>query len=143
MKRRVRLHDLGNGNSWASALPRAVYLRGWGSYFGFCETPSVFRRLDEWIRRRLRSLVWKQWKRGRRRYAQLVRRGVGHDLAAKTAGSAHGPWRIASSLALHLALPAQLFAALGLPRLHAPCPLNLPNRRVRTRMHGGVGGAGS
>ena len=121
-KQRVReLTARSRGRALRDVIERlAVYLRGWGSYFGFCETPSVFRRLDEWIRRRLRSLVWKQWKRGRRRYAQLVRRGVGHDLAAKTAGSAHGPWRIASSLALHLALPAQLFAALGLPRLHAP-----------------------
>src|SRR5439155_4018403 len=77
-------------------------------YFGFCETPSVLRHLDQWIRRRLRSLVWKQWQRGRRRYAALVARGVGRDLAAQTAGSAHGPWRVAVSPALHLALPTTL-----------------------------------
>ena len=41
------------------------YLTGWRGYFGFCQTPSVLRKLEEWLRRRLRSVVWKQWKRGR------------------------------------------------------------------------------
>jgi RNA-directed DNA polymerase len=80
------------------------YLIGWRGYFGFCETPSVLRSLDQWIRRRLRSVVWKQWKRGRTRFAELRRRGVAHDLAAQTAGSAHGPWRISNSPALAIAL---------------------------------------
>jgi len=80
------------------------YLIGWRGYFGFCETPSVLRALDQWIRRRLRSIVWKQWKRGKTRYAELRRRGVGGDLAAQTAGSAHGPWRISNSPALAIAL---------------------------------------
>ena len=79
------------------------YLVGWRGYFGFCETPSVLRTLDRWIRRRLRSVVWKQWKRGKTRYAGLRRRGVGVDLAAQTAGSAHGPWRISNSPALAIA----------------------------------------
>jgi RNA-directed DNA polymerase len=85
------------------------YLVGWRGYFGFCETPSVLRSLDQWIRRRLRSIVWKQWKRGRTRYAELRRRGVGRDLAAQTAGSAHGPWRISNSPALAIALPNDHF----------------------------------
>src|SRR5208283_3965428 len=42
----------------------ASYLRGWQGYFGFCETPSVLQALDQWIRRRLRSVIWKQWKCG-------------------------------------------------------------------------------
>ena len=80
------------------------YLIGWRGYFGFCETPSVLRSLDQWIRRRLRSVVWKQWRRGRTRFAELRRRGVAYDLAAQTAGSAHGPWRISNSPALAIAL---------------------------------------
>jgi RNA-directed DNA polymerase len=95
----------------------ASYLRGWKSYFGFCQTPSVLGRLDQWIRRRLRSIVWKQWKRGRIRYRNLRQRGVGSNLAARTAGSAHGPWRIADSPALHIALPNAYFDSLALPRL--------------------------
>jgi RNA-directed DNA polymerase len=119
-KQRVRgLSSRTQGRALREVVQRlAPYLRGWRGYFGFCETPSVLRDLDQWIRRRLRSLVWKQWKRGRRRFAELVARGVGRNLAAQTAGSAHGPWQLAVSPALHLALPNTLFVALGLPQLH-------------------------
>jgi RNA-directed DNA polymerase len=97
----------------------ADYLRGWKGYFGFCETPSVLKALDHWIRRRLRSVIWKQWKRGRVRFGKLCALGVNKNLAAKTAGSAHGPWHLANSHALHYALPIAYFDALGLPRLFA------------------------
>lgn len=93
------------------------YLRGWIGYFGKCQTPSVLQSLEEWVRRRLRSVIWKQWKRGKVRFAELTKRGVGKDLAAKTAGSAHGPWRLANSPALAIALPNVYFASLGLPKL--------------------------
>jgi RNA-directed DNA polymerase len=93
------------------------YLVGWRGYFGFCQTPSVLRTLDQWIRRRLRAIVWKQWKRGRTRYAELRRRGVGRDLAACTAGSPHGPWRLANSPALTIALSNAVLLASGLPSL--------------------------
>jgi RNA-directed DNA polymerase len=91
-----------------------TYLRGWLGYFGDCQTPSVLQRLESWLRRRLRSVVWKQWKRGRTRFKELRKRGVSKDLAAQTAGSAHGPWRIANSPALALALPNTYFDSLGL-----------------------------
>ena len=97
------------------------YLTGWRGYFGFCETPSVLRRLDQWIRRRLRAYVWRQWKRGRTRFAALRRLGIGKSLAARTAGSAHGPWRLAHSPALAMAMPNTFFHHhLGLPSLCAP-----------------------
>src|SRR5215472_8849955 len=94
-----------------------TYLRGWLGYFGACQTPSVLRDLEAWLRRRLRSVVWKQWKRGRTRFRELRKRGVGKDLAATTAGSAHGPWRLANSPALNIALPNSYFAKLGLPSM--------------------------
>ncbi len=93
------------------------YLRGWIGYFGKCETPSVLLDLEKWFRRRLRSAMWKQWKRGSVRFAELTARGVNVDLAAQTAGSAHGPWRLAASPALSLALPNAYFDSLGIPRL--------------------------
>lgn len=96
-----------------------VYLRGWQEYFGFCQTPSVLQSFDEWVRHRLRTVAWKQCKRGRTRFGELRRRGVGKDLAAQTAGSAHGPWRLANSPAVHIALPNAYFESLGLPRLAA------------------------
>jgi RNA-directed DNA polymerase len=95
----------------------AAYLRGRKSYFGYCQTPSLLKTLDEWIRRRLRSMIWKQWKRGSTRYGKLRQRGVGTALAAQTAGSPHGPWRVANSPALSIAFPLAYFDSLGLPRL--------------------------
>jgi RNA-directed DNA polymerase len=95
----------------------ARFLRGWIGYFGNCETPSVLRSLEEWTRRRLRSAIWKQWKRGAKRFAELQKRGVGKELAAKTAGSAHGPWQLANSPALAIALPTAYFGSLGIPSL--------------------------
>ena len=107
-----------NGRSEAQMVKDLTrYLAGWGGYYGHCETPSVLERLDSWIRRRLRSVEWKQWKRGPTRYKELRRRGVSRDLAACTAGSSHGPWRIARSPALNQALPNKHFGSLGLPTL--------------------------
>src|SRR5215468_9629871 len=91
-----------------------AYLRGWKSYFGFCQTPKPLRELDGWIRHRLRSMIWRQWKRGRVRYRELVRLGVGAQLAAQTAGSSDGPWHLADSPALKYALPNAYFDSLGL-----------------------------
>ena len=96
------------------------YLAGWWGYFGFCETLSVLHRLDQWVRRRLRAIVWRQWKRGRTRFAALRRLGVGKQLAAKTAGSAHGPWRLSNSPALSYALPTAFFDRLGLASVASP-----------------------
>lgn len=92
------------------------YLKGWLGYFGFTETRSVFKELDSWIRRRLRSYIWKQW--GRRGYKELRKRGVSMTLAWNTAKSAHGPWRLSRSPALTIALGFQYFTDLGLPHLY-------------------------
>src|SRR6202051_3485932 len=97
-----------------------TYLRGWLGYFDDCQTPSVLQTLESWLRRRLRSVVWKQWKQGRTRFRELRKRRVGKDLAAQTAGSPHGPWRIANSPALAIALPNAYFARLGLPPMVVP-----------------------
>ena len=93
------------------------YLRGWIGYFGKCQTPSVLEDLEKWFRRRLRSAIWKQWKRGSVRFDELWKRGVDKSLAAKTAGSAHGPWHLANSKGLAFALPNAYFDSLGIPRL--------------------------
>jgi RNA-directed DNA polymerase len=98
----------------------SVYLIGWRGYFGFCQTPSVLRKLDEWLRRRLRAIAWKQWKYGPARFVELRRRGVGRNLAAQTAGNPHGPWRLANSPALTIALPNSFFSSLGLASVAAP-----------------------
>jgi len=138
-KQRVaELTDRNQGRALGEVIERlALYLRGWRGYFGFCETPSVLRDLDSRIGHQLRSLVWKKWKRGRRRFAELVRRGVSRALAAQTAGSAHSPWRLAKNTLRCPLLTLQLSDHHD-SMFHLP--LNLPNRRVRTRTHRGVGG---
>lgn len=95
----------------------AVYLKGWKGYFAYSETPTVLERLDKWIRRRIRCFIWKQWKTGHRRYAEMRRRDVGEKLAAQTAGSNQGPWHMSMSPGLSIAMPDAYFDALGLPRL--------------------------
>ena len=94
-----------------------AYLVGWLGYFGYCQTPTVLRALEQWIRRRLRAVAWMQWRHGWNRFDQLSKRGVPRRLAAQTASSAHGPWRIAASPALNIALSNTALAALGLPTL--------------------------
>jgi RNA-directed DNA polymerase len=118
-KERVReITHKSRGNSMKTVMEElAQYLRGWRGYFGFCETPSVLKRLESWVRRRVRCAFWRQWKTGRKRYAELVKRGVNGELAAKTAGSRCGPWHVSQSPALGMALSNADLVGLGLPSL--------------------------
>jgi len=118
-KERVReITHKSRGRSMEKVMEElAQYVRGWRGYFGFCETPSVLRRLDGWIRRRVRCAFWRQWKTGRKRFAELVRRGVSREVAANTAGSRRGPWRVSQSAALDRALSNAYLSSLGLPSL--------------------------
>jgi RNA-directed DNA polymerase len=100
-----------------TAKELANYLRGWKGYFGFCQTPSVLKELDAWVRRRLRSLIWKQWKGTAARYRNLHKAGVAAKVAGSTAASSRGSWWLANSPAVTHALPNSFFDALGIPRL--------------------------
>ena len=95
----------------------APYMRGWRSYFGFCETPEVLVNLTRWVRLRLRAARWRQWKTARRRRAALRNLGVRGPLASHTAGSGRGPWYLARSKALSVGLSNAYFKSLGLPSL--------------------------
>jgi RNA-directed DNA polymerase len=115
------------------------YLKGWRQYYSICEVTSEFEALEGWLRRRLRSLLWTRWKTPEKRYKELTKRGVAASLAGCTAGSSKGNWRISASRALSYALPNRYFDSLGLPRIYSGST-QPPNRRVRTRTHGGVAG---
>src|SRR5215813_3911184 len=95
----------------------APYMRGWRSYFGFCETPEVLIGLTRWVRLRLRAALWRQWKTPRRRRAALLALGVHPRLASNTAGSGLGPWYLAKAKALSVGLSNAYFKSLGLPSL--------------------------
>ena len=94
------------------------YLRGWRGYFGFCQTPRVLTNLEAWIRRRLRSYLWRQWQNGPNRFDELRRRGVPKFNAAVAAGSPTGFWRMSGHPAVQQALRNHYFDSLGLPRLY-------------------------
>jgi group II intron reverse transcriptase/maturase len=93
-----------------------TYLVGWLGYYRLANTPSVFADLDEWIRRRLRQLIWKRWKRGRTRYRELVALGVPKWQAQAGAGG-KSPWRMAHSPVIHLALSNAYWRKAGLVSL--------------------------
>src|SRR6202047_1156653 len=116
------------------------YLVGWRGYSGFCQPPRVLTNLEAWIRRRLRSYLWRQWQNGPNRFKELRRRGVPKFNAAVAAGSPTGFWRMSGHPALQQAPPNPYFASLGLPRLHVVAQA-YPGRTavVRTRMPGGGG----
>ena len=99
----------------------APYMRGWRSYFGFCETPEALVYLTRWVRLRLRAALWRQWKTPRRRRAALLALGVGPQLASNTAGSGRGPWYLARAKALSVGLSNAHFKSLGLPTLTDGC----------------------
>ena len=95
----------------------APYMRGWRGYFGFCETPEVLIYLTRWVRLRLRTALWRQWKTRRRRRAALLELGIRPRLASNTASSRLGPWYIARAKALSVGLSNAYFKSLGLPSL--------------------------
>ena len=97
----------------------ASYLVGWRGYFRHAETPGVFDALDGWIRRRLRLLQLKQWKRGTTAFRELRARGVSEHVAAMAARFTQNWWAAAAHHALHLAFPTSFYDRKGLPRLAA------------------------
>jgi RNA-directed DNA polymerase len=118
-KERIREITIGGkGNNMEQVMDElARYMRGWRGYFGFCQTPSVLKHLDSWVRRRVRCAFWRQWKTGRRRYAELVARGLSRAEAVTAAGARCGPWRTSHSPALAKALSNAYLASIGLPVL--------------------------
>ena len=94
----------------------SMYLRGWGTYYEHCETPSILERLNGWIRHRLRSYIWKQWKTPKNRRKELRKLGI-TDGKLRVASSDKGPWRTSRTKPIQIALPNHFFDALGLYRL--------------------------
>ena len=105
-----RIRDLtkrSRGQSMEVRLAKLnAYLRGWSGYYRRAETRSVFVNLDEWVRRRLRMCLLKQWKKSKTKRRKLVGLGIPEDWARNISGSRKGYWR--------LALTPQMNKALGL-----------------------------
>ena len=92
------------------------YLRGWKAYFRLAQTPGVWRKLDEWLRHRLRAIQLKQWKRGSTIYRELLALGTKPAVARKVAANSRRWWHN-SAMSLNSVLTLAWFDRLGLPRL--------------------------
>jgi RNA-directed DNA polymerase len=92
-------------------------LRGWIRYFWLTQAKGVLDELDQWLRRRLRCLLWRQWKRPRTRARKLRALGLDAERARLSAGNGHGPWWNAGASHMNQALPARYFTHLGLVSL--------------------------
>jgi hypothetical protein len=90
------------------------YIGGWCAYFAMADTPSVFEEADQWLRRRLRQVRWKEWKRPRTRRHNLLSLGITPREAREWAGSSKGSWRMSGSPALARALTNGHWQQLGL-----------------------------
>jgi len=113
---RVReLQHKGRGQSLARLIGTLnPLLRGWIAYFQISETPSALKELDSWVRRRLRCVLWRQWKGPRTRAHKLRSLGLDAVRAHMSAGNHRGPWWNAGSSHMGEVLPAAYFRSLGL-----------------------------
>lgn len=119
LKDRVREIVIGNasrnlGETIAALNP---VLRGWSSYFRLTEVKGVLEKLDGWIRRKLRCLLWRQWKRPTTRNKKLQVQGLDKTHAWKSASNGRGPWWNAGASHMNAAYPKRFFDALGLVSL--------------------------
>lgn len=108
----------GPGQSLSKRIATLVpVLRGWMNYFRWTEVRGVLEALDGWIRRRLRCVLWRQWKRSFTRAKRLMKAGLDEARAWKSATNGRGPWWNAGASHMNQAFPAGYFDALGLIRL--------------------------
>jgi len=109
---------LSRSNGWSYDKRRkrlAELIRGWVGYFRLADMKDKLEDIDGWMRRRIRSVYWRNWKRVRTKYAALRRLGIGHDEARKWSCSQKGYWRISKSNVLNVALNNAKLSELGWP----------------------------
>jgi len=89
-------------------------LRGWINYFRLAENKGFAEELDQWVRRRLRLIAWRQWKRSGTRFKNLMKRGIAEERAAASAFNGRGPWYNSGASHMNHALQKKYFNVLGL-----------------------------
>jgi RNA-directed DNA polymerase len=87
--------------------------RGWANYFGIAEIRSIFGNLDGWIRRKIRAILWRQWKKPQTRCKRLIALGLKEHIARKNAYSSKGPWRMAKTHCMHKTLSNGVIETMG------------------------------
>jgi group II intron reverse transcriptase/maturase len=116
-----RIREL-TSRRWSIAMGERIaainrYVTGWMGYFRLADTPRVFSDLDEWFRRRMRQIRWKEWKRPKTRQANLRKLGISRQTAHEWSNSSKGYWRIAGSPVLARSLPNSYWDDQGLKLL--------------------------
>lgn len=105
----------GRGRNLARTIGTLTPLiRGWVAYYRLAEVRGSFEQLDQWLRRRLRSILWQQWKRRWTRFRELTRRGIADKRAWDSVSNGHGPWWNAGASHMNQAVPISAFRQLGL-----------------------------
>jgi RNA-directed DNA polymerase len=105
----------GRGRSLTNTVADlAPILRGWSNYFRLAQAKGVFEELDGWLRRRLRCILWRQWKRPRTRAQRLMQRGLDEARAWQSANNGHGPWWNAGASHMNNAFRTSFFDQCGL-----------------------------
>jgi RNA-directed DNA polymerase len=93
--------------------------RGWMNYFSLSQSRGPIEELDAWVRRRLRCLVWRQWKRPRTRETKMLSLGLDAQRAWKSSVNGRGPWWNTGAKHMIAAIPPKFFTPLGLVSLVA------------------------
>ena len=105
----------GRGRSLSTVIEQLKpKLRGWAVYFRLVEVKSTFEELDMWIRRRLRLLLWRHWKRPKTRARRLIHLGIDQKRANISAYNGRGPWWNAGASHMNQAVPVKRLRRLGL-----------------------------
>jgi RNA-directed DNA polymerase len=108
----------GRGRSLTRVIGELTpYLRGWVNYFRLSSVKRAFEELDEWLRRKLRCILWRQWKNPRTRARKLMERGIAKERAFTSAYNGRGPWWNAGAYHMNLAIPVKWLAQQGLMSL--------------------------
>lgn len=112
------------GNNLTDSIRKFIMpiTRGWANYFGIAEERGIFESLDGWIRRKIRGILWRQWKKPKARLKKLIVLGIKEHTARKHAYSSKGPWRMARTYCMHKGLSNSVIESMGyIPMMTLVC----------------------
>lgn len=117
MKMKARLKEITErSNGWGNeyrALKLTQFIRGWVNYYALADMKSILKNTDEWMRRRIRLVYWKQWKKVKTRFRMLKKLGINESKAWEFANTRKGYWRTTNSPILSKSLTNKTIASLG------------------------------
>jgi hypothetical protein len=107
-KMKAKIRELtSRNNGWGNdyrKLRLKQFITGWVQYFKLAEMKTVLQNVDEWMRHRIRALIWKQWKKTKTKYKNLRKLGISHSGAYKVANTSKGYWRAVEGVIIKTAL---------------------------------------